>query len=110
MATEADVLVIFGITGDLARKMTFEALYKLECRGDLDCRVIGVARIQLGGQLADGALRDLAGGDHHPGGARLLELGDEVVERVTPGGALAGEGRDRVGVDVEDDTLVPVAH
>ena len=44
MATEADILVIFGITGDLARKMTFEALYRLECRGDLDCRVIGVAR------------------------------------------------------------------
>jgi glucose-6-phosphate 1-dehydrogenase len=29
MATEADILVIFGITGDLARKMTFEALYRL---------------------------------------------------------------------------------
>jgi glucose-6-phosphate 1-dehydrogenase len=26
----ADVLVIFGITGDLARKMTFRALYRLE--------------------------------------------------------------------------------
>ena len=40
----ADVLVIFGVTGDLARKMTFRALYRLERRGLLDCRVIGVAR------------------------------------------------------------------
>ena len=30
MATEADILVIFGITGDLAKKMTFQALYRLE--------------------------------------------------------------------------------
>jgi glucose-6-phosphate 1-dehydrogenase len=43
MPATADILVIFGITGDLARKMTFEALYRLECRGDLDCRIIGVA-------------------------------------------------------------------
>ncbi|MBV9818726.1 MAG: glucose-6-phosphate dehydrogenase [Solirubrobacterales bacterium] len=39
----ADALVIFGITGDLARKMTFQALYRLERRGLLDCPVIGVA-------------------------------------------------------------------
>jgi glucose-6-phosphate 1-dehydrogenase len=37
-------LVIFGITGDLARKMTFQALYQLEERGRLDCPVIGVAK------------------------------------------------------------------
>lgn len=42
-AQAADLLVIFGITGDLARKMTFRALYRLEQRGLLDCRVIGVA-------------------------------------------------------------------
>ena len=29
----ADVLTIFGITGDLAKKMTFRALYRLEARG-----------------------------------------------------------------------------
>jgi glucose-6-phosphate 1-dehydrogenase len=39
----ADVLTIFGITGDLARKMTFEALYRLEARGKLDCPIVGVA-------------------------------------------------------------------
>jgi len=36
-------LVIFGISGDLARKMTFRALYRLERRGRLNCPVIGVA-------------------------------------------------------------------
>jgi glucose-6-phosphate 1-dehydrogenase len=40
---KADVLVIFGITGDLARVMTFHSLYLLERRGLLDCPVVGVA-------------------------------------------------------------------
>ncbi len=39
----ADALVIFGITGDLARKMTFRSLYRLELRGLLEVPVIGVA-------------------------------------------------------------------
>ena len=39
----ADVLVIFGITGDLAKVMTFRSLYRLELRGLLDCPVVGVA-------------------------------------------------------------------
>ena len=38
-----DVLVVFGITGDLARVMTFRSLYRLEARGLLDCPIIGVA-------------------------------------------------------------------
>jgi glucose-6-phosphate 1-dehydrogenase len=42
--TPADVLVIFGITGDLAKKMTFRSLYRLEHRGLLNCPIIGVAR------------------------------------------------------------------
>jgi glucose-6-phosphate 1-dehydrogenase len=39
----ADVLTIFGISGDLARKMTFRALYRLEARGKLTCPIVGVA-------------------------------------------------------------------
>src|SRR5271167_5285060 len=39
----ADVLVIFGITGDLAKVMTFRSLYRLERRGLLSCPIIGVA-------------------------------------------------------------------
>src|SRR4029079_18497334 len=39
----ADILVVFGITGDLARVMTFHSLYRLEARGLLDCPILGVA-------------------------------------------------------------------
>ena len=39
----ADVLVAFGITGDLAKEMTFRSLYRLERRGLLHCRIVGVA-------------------------------------------------------------------
>ena len=39
----ADVLVIFGITGDLAKVMTFRSLYRLEKRGLLDTPIVGVA-------------------------------------------------------------------
>jgi glucose-6-phosphate 1-dehydrogenase len=39
----ADCLVVFGITGDLAKVMTFRSLYRLEARGLLDCPIVGVA-------------------------------------------------------------------
>ncbi len=39
----ADVLVVFGITGDLAKVMTFRSLYRLERRGLLNCPIVGVA-------------------------------------------------------------------
>jgi glucose-6-phosphate 1-dehydrogenase len=42
-AQPADVLVVFGITGDLAKQMTFRSLYRLEARGLLDCPIVGVA-------------------------------------------------------------------
>src|SRR5690242_9148385 len=57
MATEADILVIFGITGDLARKMTFEALYRLERRGELNCRITGVANDRSDPDELDGHAR-----------------------------------------------------
>ena len=40
---KADVLVLFGATGDLAKKKLFPALYDLEELGELDMPVIGVA-------------------------------------------------------------------
>jgi glucose-6-phosphate 1-dehydrogenase len=40
---EADALIIFGITGDLAKKMTLRSLYRLERRGLLNCPIFGVA-------------------------------------------------------------------
>jgi glucose-6-phosphate 1-dehydrogenase len=40
---KGDVLVVFGITGDLAKVMTFRSLYRLEARGLLDVPIVGVA-------------------------------------------------------------------
>jgi glucose-6-phosphate 1-dehydrogenase len=39
----ADAFVAFGITGDLAKVMTFRSLYRLERRELLDCPIVGVA-------------------------------------------------------------------
>ena len=41
--SSCDVFVIFGITGDLAKVMTFRSLYRLEQRKLLDCPIVGVA-------------------------------------------------------------------
>jgi glucose-6-phosphate 1-dehydrogenase len=41
--TSCDVFVVFGITGDLAKVMTFQSLYRLEARKLLDCPIVGVA-------------------------------------------------------------------
>ncbi|MSZ89217.1 MAG: glucose-6-phosphate dehydrogenase, partial [Actinobacteria bacterium] len=40
----SDLLVLFGSSGDLAKKKLFPAIYRLEVRGRLDVPVIGVAR------------------------------------------------------------------
>ncbi len=42
-ATQSDALVLFGVTGDLAHKMIFPALYAMAKRGVLNVPVIGVA-------------------------------------------------------------------
>ncbi|MDX6370214.1 MAG: glucose-6-phosphate 1-dehydrogenase, partial [Gaiellaceae bacterium] len=39
----ADAFIAFGITGNLAKEMTFKSLYRLESRGVLNCPIIGVA-------------------------------------------------------------------
>jgi len=61
-ATPADALVVFGITGDLARKMTFRSLYRLERRKLLNVPVLGVAaddwQVQ---QLVDRARESITG-------------------------------------------------
>jgi glucose-6-phosphate 1-dehydrogenase len=53
---DADALVIFGITGDLAKVMTFRSLYRLERRELLKRPVIGVA----GEDWSDEKLREHA--------------------------------------------------
>jgi glucose-6-phosphate 1-dehydrogenase len=69
----ADAFVAFGITGDLAKQMTFVSLYRLEQRGLLHCPVVGVAvddwsiaelrrhmrdAIRARGEKVDGAVLD----------------------------------------------------
>lgn len=58
---DSDVMVIFGITGDLAKKMTFRALYRLERHGELHCPIIGVAGDDITvDQLVDRARQAIA--------------------------------------------------
>jgi glucose-6-phosphate 1-dehydrogenase len=42
-ASRSDALVLFGVTGDLAHKMIFPALYAMVKRGTLNVPIIGVA-------------------------------------------------------------------
>jgi|HubBroStandDraft_6_1064221.scaffolds.fasta_scaffold51677_2 glucose-6-phosphate 1-dehydrogenase len=69
--TDADVLVIFGITGDLAKKQTFRALYRMERRRELHCPIVGVAR----DDWSAATLRDHARQD-------IEESGEKISERV----------------------------
>lgn len=39
----ADALILFGITGDLARRKLFNSLYMLEAERKLNCLIVGVA-------------------------------------------------------------------
>ena len=40
---QSDALVLYGVTGDLAHKMIFPALYAMAKRGVLKVPIIGVA-------------------------------------------------------------------
>ncbi|MEX2612422.1 MAG: glucose-6-phosphate dehydrogenase [Gaiellaceae bacterium] len=61
MSETADALVVFGITGDLAHRMTLPALYRLTEQGLLTCSVITVGRRPLSAddlaELATDAVR-----------------------------------------------------
>jgi glucose-6-phosphate 1-dehydrogenase len=71
----SNLLVIFGITGDLARKMTFRALYRLERRNLLDCPILGVASDDISVEdlieRARGAINDAG-----------EQIDDEVFDRL----------------------------
>ena len=58
----ADVLTIFGISGDLAKKMTFRALYLLEAGGKLDCPIVGVAIDEWGDEKLRAEAREAIAG------------------------------------------------
>ena len=65
------MFVIFGITGDLAKVMTFHSLYRLELRGLLTCPIVGVA-------VSDWSDDDLRS---HAREA-IINCGDEIDEAV----------------------------
>jgi glucose-6-phosphate 1-dehydrogenase len=68
---EADVFVVFGITGDLAKVMTFHSLYRLEARGLLNCPIVGVA-------VEDWTADDLRARAHQS----IVECGETIDEAV----------------------------
>ena len=71
----ADELVIFGITGDLARVMTFHSLYRLEARGLLECPIVGVA-------VDDWSLEQLVDRARESIVATGEQIDEEVFERL----------------------------
>src|SRR3954454_17237311 len=72
----ADVLVVFGISGDLAKVMTFLSLYRLERRGLLDCPIVGVA----GGDWTVDDLKERARSSIETAGGEPVD--DQVFERL----------------------------
>jgi glucose-6-phosphate 1-dehydrogenase len=71
----AGALVLFGVTGDLARKMILPALYRLTERGELTVPVIGIARTDWDTD----ALRKHVGESVR---AVLPDVDDAVLERL----------------------------
>jgi glucose-6-phosphate 1-dehydrogenase len=100
----SDALVLFGVTGDLAFKMIFPALYALAKRRTLDVPIIGVAASSLTvAQLHQRVTRSIeahGGIDDRPALRRLLALLSYVAGDYNSGAtyaalraALAGSGR-----------------
>ncbi len=56
--TPSDALVLFGVTGDLAHKMIFPALFAMAKRGVLDFPIIGVAAPKWTSQQLSEHVRD----------------------------------------------------
>jgi glucose-6-phosphate 1-dehydrogenase len=71
----AGALVLFGVTGDLARKMILPALYRLTERGELTVPVIGVAR----SDWSSDELRKHVGDSV---GAALADVDGSVLDRL----------------------------
>ncbi|MCU1354704.1 MAG: zwf [Acidimicrobiales bacterium] len=57
-AGRSDALVLFGATGDLARKKIFPAVYAMEAAGSLEAPVIGVASSAGDAEYLDDRVRD----------------------------------------------------
>jgi glucose-6-phosphate 1-dehydrogenase len=105
----ADAFVSFGVTGDLAKKMTFVALYRLERAGRLDIPIFGVAvNDWTDDQLRDHAresVRNALGSDETVDEAIL----DRLVARMRyVGGDFADPGTYQKLADALGSAKVPV--
>jgi glucose-6-phosphate 1-dehydrogenase len=87
-ASHSDALVLFGVTGDLAHKMIFPALYTMAKRGALKVPVISpsslAARVKRAGKEFVGDQRELYLVEEQPGE-------ESPYERLL-GDAMAGDG------------------
>jgi glucose-6-phosphate 1-dehydrogenase len=101
-----DVLVVFGITGDLAKVMTFRSLYRLEQRGLLACPIVGVASADWTVEaLVERARTSIAG----TGEALDAEVFDRFARRLSyvRGDVKDAETYHRIAVAIEG-AAVPV--
>lgn len=71
----ADALVLFGATGDLAKRKLFPALYHLERHDQLDVSVIGVGRSTWDDQTFRDHAREAIG-------KTVIDVDDQVLERL----------------------------
>ena len=77
---EADVLVLFGATGDLAKKKLFPALYSMSRNDSLKCEVVGVASTKWDHtQFAAHAFDAINAAFPNPDPKILAQLDDELT-------------------------------
>ena len=106
--TRADALVLFGVTGDLARRKLFPALYDLSAKRSLDIPIVGVSS----SQWTDEDLRRRARESLEDSGKKI---DDEVFDRLAARlSYVAGRYEnpdlfDQVGAKVND-AVMPVAY
>ena len=106
--TQADALLLFGVTGDLARRKLFPALYDLTVKRSLDIPIIGVAS----SAWTEDDLRRRARESLEDSGKKI---DDEVFDRLAARlGYVSGRYEDpdlfeRVGARVGD-AVMPVAY
>jgi len=100
--SRSDALVLFGATGDLARKKLFSSLYRLAARGRLDLPVIGVALSDWDSDQFRAHVREAIA-------ATVADADTDVVDRLCQRLSLIGGGvvcsNCRAGLD----SLIPLA-
>jgi len=106
--TQADALLLFGVSGDLARRKLFPALYDLAAKRALDIPIVGVAS----SQWTDDDLRRRARESLEDAGKKI---DDEVFDRLAARLCyVAGRYEDpelfeRVGTKVNE-AVMPVSY